>query len=334
MESSRPSITVLGTGSYVPAKVMTNSELSEMVDTTDEWITSRTGIKQRRIAASGEWASDLATKAAERALEEADLKAEEIDLIVLATLSPDMIFPSTACLVQQRLGIPGIPCFDVGAACSGFVYALETARSLMLSNPRYRRALVIGAERISSFLDWTDRTTCVLFGDGAGAFVLGRSETREVGILDCLIGSDGSKWDLIHMPGGGSTLPPSPATIEDRSHFLKMNGREVFKLAVREMERCAREILAANGYGVEDVDCFIPHQANMRIIDHMVTHMGIDPKRLPNNLQNYGNTSAASVPLAMDEAVRAGQIREGSLVLLVAFGAGLTWGASLIRWGT
>ncbi len=332
MFQTSTSITVLGTGSYVPERVLTNEDLSKIVDTSDEWISSRTGIRERRVAAAEETASDLATKAARRALEHAGCEASEIDLIVLATLSPDMVFPSTACMVQRQLGLTEIPCFDVSAACSGFVFAAETARSLLMTNRRYQKALVIGAERISSFLDWQDRATCVLFGDGAGAFVIGKSDTPNVGILDCLIGSDGERWDLIHMPGGGSTRPPSAETIENREHFLKMNGREVFKLAVRVMERCARTILEDNGYTVDDVDCFIPHQANMRIIENMVAHMGINPSKLPNNLQNYGNTSAASVPLAMDEAVRSGQIKAGSLVLLVAFGAGLTWGATLIRW--
>lgn len=326
------SIYIRGTGSYAPKTIITNEDLSSRVDTSDEWIQTRTGIKERRIAAPDEASSHLAVRAATKAMEAADVSPEDIDLLIVATLTPDMLFPSTACIVQSKLGLGKIPAFDLDAACSGFIYSLEVGRSLLMSNPHYKNALIVGSEKLSSVTDWEDRSTCVLFGDAAGAVVIGKTDRPEVGVLGSLMGADGDKANLIHMPAGGSLKPSSNESLAAREHYLKMNGREVFKLAVRVMERSVLEILERHGYSKEAIDCVIPHQANMRIIESVASHLGLPIEKFSNNLPFYGNTSAASVPLALDEAVRAARVKSGDLVVLVGFGAGLTWGATLLRW--
>jgi 3-oxoacyl-[acyl-carrier-protein] synthase III len=331
MTSGSPSIIILGTGSFAPAKRLTNDDISKIVDTSDEWIVSRTGIRERRIAGPSETPSDMAAAASVAAMQAAGVNPSEIDLVVVGTMTPDMLFPSTACLVQSKLGIGKAACFDLEAACSGFVYALEVGYSLMRSG-RYRHALVIGTEKLSTILDWSDRTTCVLFGDGAGAIVLGRSEKPDVGVIDCELGSDGSAADLLNMPGGGTAIPPTPQSLLDGHHFLKMRGKEIFKIAVRVMEQAAISILERHGLTTADVDLVVPHQANLRIIETIAQRLDLPIERFFLNIERYGNTSAASIPLALDEAARSGRLQSGQLVLALAFGAGLTWGAALIRW--
>ncbi|MBK1878644.1 beta-ketoacyl-ACP synthase III [Pelagicoccus mobilis] len=332
MSTAPRSVIVKGTGSYTPQKALTNNDLSKIVDTSDEWIFTRTGIRERRIAAEGETSSTMGAEAGIRAIENAGLSPEDIDVVVVGTMTPDMPFPSTACLVQDKIGIPNAISFDVEAACSGFLYIMEVAAGL-LATGRYRNALIIGAEKLSSILDWEDRTTCVLFGDGAGAAVLGHAEPGEDrGIIDFKLGSDGSKANMLHQPGGGCAIPPSPTSINDRQHFLKMRGQEVFKQAVRVMGQAAVEILEQNGVEADQLKCVVPHQANMRIIDSLSSRLHIPIERFFLNLDKYGNTSAASIPIALDEAARAGRLERGDIILLVAFGAGLTWGSTLLRW--
>lgn len=324
-----PSIALLGTGSYVPERIMTNDELSHLVETSDEWIFSRTGIRERRIAAEGEATSDLAAMAARRALESAGLSASQIDLVIVATVTPDMPMPATACIVQKKLGIPlNAACFDLNAACSGFIFALDTAWA-MLESGRYRHALVIGAEKLSSVLDWSDRTTCVLFGDAAGAVVLGPSRSAEAGIIGTKLYTEGGLTELLCIPGGGSS-PPGPAA--SAAQTIQMKGREIFKIAVREMEDAARDILEQHNLKADHIACVIPHQANLRIIDAIAQYLELPLERFYLNVDRYGNTSAASIPLAIDEARRNGRIRPGDITLLVAFGAGLTYGSALVRW--
>jgi len=324
------SISVIrGVGSYLPAEVVDNVKLSKKVDTSDEWITSRTGIKERRIASENEATSDLACHAAQDALLDSGFTAQDIDLIIVATITPDMAFPSTACLIQNKLGIPKVACFDIEAACSGFLYALDIADG-MLSSKRYKCVLVVGAEKLSSIMDWEDRTTCVLFGDGAGAAIItsGGVGSQLIGFKS---GADGSNPTLLHQPAGGSLQPASHDSLTNRGHFLKMNGREIFKSAVRVMERAAREILAEHGFSENDVDHVIPHQANARIVESLSQRLKIPLDKFFCNLDKYGNTSAASIPIALDEARKASILKNGQLGLLVAFGAGLTWSAVLVR---
>ena len=325
-------IAILGTGSYAPSRILSNHELAKMVDTTDEWITTRTGIRERRIAGHHEPTSELALRAAIAAIADARLTAADVDLLVFATVTPDMPMPSTACIAQRKLGLPAhAVCFDLNAACSGFLYALEVARA-MLAAGRHRHALVIGAEKLSGFLDWQDRSTCVLFGDAAGAVLLGRSPEPDRGILGCSLGADGGDPALLSIPGGGSQNPPSAHSVEHRQHFLKMKGREVYKFAVRAMADAAREILEQHRLTVDQIACVVSHQANRRIIETLSTDLGIPMDRFIINLDRFGNTSAASIPLALDEARRAGRFRPGEITLLLAFGAGLTYGSALIRW--
>ena len=324
----RPRIT--GTGSALPEKILTNFDLEKMVDTTDEWIVARTGIRERRIAVEGEYTSTFATAAALRALEMAGVKASEIDLIVVGTLSPDFPFPSTACIVQQAIGASNATCFDLSAACSGFVYALATAEKFIVSGS-VKKALVIGAEVLSRIVDWTDRNTCLLFGDGAGAVVLEAAE-GENGILSSHMHSDGNYWEILYQKGCGSRNPATQQNLDDRLVYLTMHGNEVFKFAVRAMAEVAQEALAANGMTAQDVSLFIPHQANQRIVDSVGKRLSLSTDQVFVNLDRYGNTSAASIPIALDEAMHAGRVKEGDIVLLDAFGGGLTWGASLIRW--
>lgn len=329
--TGHPSVIFTGIGAYAPQRILTNDELSQQVDTSDEWIRTRSGIRERRIAADGETTSDMATIAGQRAIAAAGLQPEDIDLLVVGTMSPDMPFPSTACIVQHKLGLRTIPAFDVSAACSGFLYILEVASSLIKAGT-YRHALIIGAEKMSGLLDWQDRTTCVLFGDGAGACVLSRSDQPGVGILDTQLGSDGSNPSLLYMPAGGSACPPSYESVAARQHYLKMNGREVFKLAVRGMENACRQLLEENQVCPDSVRWIIPHQANSRIIDTLADRLALPAERFVINLDRFGNTSAASIPIAMQEAWQDQRIQSGDLILLTAFGAGLTWGATLLKW--
>ncbi len=328
-------VAIRGTGAYTPEKVLTNDDITHLVDTTDEWIVTRTGIRERRIAAPDETAADMAVRAGARALEKAGLNPADIDLVIVATITPDMPFPSTACLVQDRLGMGPVCAFDVEAACSGFIYITEIATS-MLQSGRFHNALVIGTEKLSSILDWNDRSTCVLFGDGAGAAVLSREENGNGdggrGIIDTRLGADGSASNILYMPGGGCRIPATAASVTAGHHFLKMNGREVFKIAVRIMGQASQDILTDNNLGLGDAALIIPHQANSRIIEMLSERMKLPMDRFHMNLDRLGNTSAASVPLALDEAVEQGKIRPGDYVVLVAFGAGLTWGATLLRW--
>jgi 3-oxoacyl-[acyl-carrier-protein] synthase III len=326
-------IILRGLGSYAPAKRLTNDDLTHLVATSDEWIRSRTGISERRVAAHEENASDMGVQAARRALDDAGLQPADVDLLIVGTMTPDLPFPATACVMQHKLGLRTVPAFDVGAACSGFLYILEIGVAMLRAGP-YPRVLVVGTEKMSSVLDWQDRSTCVLFGDGAGAAVLTRGEEPGVGVLGSILRADGSDVALIHMPGGGSACPSTRASIEERKHFLKMNGKEVFKVAVREMEQVILDLLAQHQLTPAQIGCVVPHQANIRIIEALSTRLGVPLERFVINIDRYGNTSAASIPLALDEARAAGRLRPGEYVVLVAFGAGLTWGATLLKWHT
>jgi len=320
---------ILGTGSYVPDRILTNADLEKMVETSDSWIVERTGIRERRLVGPGEACSDLATKAAEKALAQAGLQASQLDLIIVGTCTGDSPLPSTACLVQQRIGATRAAAFDLNAACGGFVYALALANSYVKTGLRY--VLVIGAEVMSSITDWTDRNTCVLFGDGAGAGVVGKSEGED-GILSIHLHGDGDHAELIQVPGGGSRIPASEDTLNAKLQFVKMKGNETFKVAVKTMEDSVNEVLTFNHVSTDDVDVFVPHQANIRILKAVAQRLKFPLEKTVVNLDRFGNTSAASIPLALDEAVLAGRVRQGNLVLLAAFGAGLTWASGLIRW--
>jgi 3-oxoacyl-[acyl-carrier-protein] synthase III len=324
------SCSISGVGSYVPAKVLTNADLEKMVDTTDEWITTRTGIKERHIAAPDEYTSDLAAKAALRALENAGVTAEQIDLIIVATITPDMPFPSTACLVQRKIGAFRSAAFDIEAACSGFIYGLEIGQQFITSRT-YDTVLVIGAEKLSSIVDWQDRNTCVLFGDGAGAAVL-QNRPNSHGLLTAVMGADGRKSDLLFMAGGGSRCPATAQSVADRMHYLRMEGKETFKSAVQAMQTAAEEALRRCEIDIRRIKCIIPHQANRRIIDAVGERLGATPEQVFVNLHKFGNTSAASVAIALDEAAHSGRFQRNDLILLLVFGAGLTWGAAVIEW--
>jgi 3-oxoacyl-[acyl-carrier-protein] synthase-3 len=329
---STRSTVILGTGAYAPKRILTNAELAKMVDTSDEWIVTRSGIRERRIAGEDESTSEMGVAAGRRALEDAGVLAEEIDLVIVATITPDTPMPAAACLIQPKLGIPThAACFDLNAACSGFIYALDTACA-MLGSGRYQKALVIGVEKLSSIVDWKDRTTCVLFGDGAGAAVVGVSPTPNIGLLGTRLGAYGESADLLNIPGGGSNAPATAGSIMAGDHFIKMKGKEVFKIAVRGMEEAARDILEQHGLAADQISLVIPHQANLRIIEAIAQYLELPMSRFFVNVDRYGNTSAASIPIALDEARRAGRIKPGDLILLVAFGAGLTYGSALIRW--
>jgi 3-oxoacyl-[acyl-carrier-protein] synthase-3 len=323
---------ISGIGTWVPEKVLTNDDLSKIVDTNDEWITTRTGIRERHIAAPGESCSDMAAKAAGAALRSAGADPAEIDLLVIATITADHSTPSTACLVQPRLGLVNATCFDISAACSGFVYALDIARQYILTGAA-RKAMVVGAEKMSAILDWQDRGTCVIFGDGAGAVVLEAGAGSSRGIVSTAMGSDGALANLIRVEAGGSTLPASAETVQNRQHFIKMEGNQVFKSAVRGMAEISEKALALAGIASADLKAVVPHQANVRIISAIAEKLAIPMDKVVLNLDRYGNTTAASIPLALEEAVREGRIQDGDFILLVAFGAGLTWGATVIQWG-
>lgn len=325
-------VKIIGTGSYVPEKVLTNFDLEKMVDTSDEWIHSRTGMSKRRIASDKEKASDLAVKAANKALKDSGIAPEDIDLILVATATPDMFFPSTACFVQSAIGAKESAAFDISAACSGYIYALSIAEQYIRSG-KYKTILLIASEIFSRYIDWTDRSTCVLFGDGAAATVLkGINGNKMDGIISTLIYSDGKYADLLYLRGGGSSYPLTHESIDHKLHLLKMKGNSLFKVAVKNMSNAAKEILSSNGYKISDVDLLIPHQANKRIIDAVAKNLHISQEKIFINIEKYGNTSAVSIPLALDEALKEGRIKGGDLILMVAFGGGLTWGSALIRW--
>ena len=322
---------IIGTGSAVPGKLLTNLDLEKIVETSDDWISSRTGIKERHIASAGEKFSDFATLAAQRALEAARVKASDLDMVLVGTVSSDMLFPSTACLVQHNIGASRAAANDISAACTGFLYGLHLADGLIQSG-KAENVLVVGGEILSRYIDWTDRGTCVLFGDGAGAVVL-QATRGDHGILGTAMKSNGEFGDFICMPGGGSTRPANDAaSIEERLPFIKMRGNETFKIAVRAMAEVSEEVLSEQGFTHEDIQLLIPHQANERIIDAVGKQLKIDPAKVFKNIERYGNTSAASIPIALDECVQASRIKSGDLVLLTAFGAGLTWGSALLRW--
>ena len=328
--ASRIRVGIAGTGSYTPERVVPNAYFEEYLDTSDEWIVQRTGIRQRRFASEDQATSDLAVEAARGALEDSGIRAEDLDLIVLGTLTPDYLLPSAACLVQEKLGARNAGAFDCNAACTGFLTALHTAECFIAAG-RARRVLAIGAEKLSSFVDFQDRSSCIIFGDGAGAAVLTPfDECGQGEILRTTLGSDGTGYDYIHMPGGGAKRPASAETLAAGEHFIRMRGREVFRFAVTYMSDLIRDML--EGHDPDELTLIVPHQVNRRIIDAALDRLEMTDEKVAINIQDYGNTSAATVPIALDEANRQGRIDKGKLVVLVAFGAGLTWGATLLRW--
>lgn len=320
---------IIGLGAYLPKKVMANKDLEKMVDTSDEWIRTRTGISERRIAEEGEVTSDLAVNAARIALKDAKLEAEDIELIIVATISPDMPFPATSCFVQAKLGAKKAACFDINAACSGFIHELAIAQQFV-EGGMYKNVLVIGVELLSRFIDWKDRSTCVLFGDGAGAAVV--APVTSGGISASYLGADGTKSHLLMCPAGGSAHPASHKTVTEGLHFLKMQGNDVFKNAVRVMTDAAAKVLHKAGLTTKDIDCVIPHQANIRIIEAVIERVGIPMEKVFVNVDRYGNMSAASAIVALYEAVKEGRVKKGDNVLLVAFGSGFVWGSCIIEW--
>jgi 3-oxoacyl-[acyl-carrier-protein] synthase III len=329
-DKSRRTVSIIATGSYVPERILTNQELEKIVDTTDEWIRVRTGIRERRIAADDEATSDMATKAALAAMSQADVKAIEIDLIIVATVTPDMFFPATACWVQKKLGAVRAACFDISAACSGFLYAMEIAQQF-ISTHVYNTILIVGADKLSSIVNWSDRNTCVLFGDGAGAAIL-RNRGASHGVVATHMGSDGEFAEILFMPGGGSRYPITAENIGQKLNTIKMQGKETYKQAVTAMSNAADRALEAANLKYDDIACVIPHQANMRIIEAIAHRMSLPIEKFYVNLEKYGNTSAAAVAIALDEAHRAGRFKIGDYILLVVFGGGLTWASSVIQW--
>jgi 3-oxoacyl-[acyl-carrier-protein] synthase-3 len=324
-------VSIIGTGSYVPDKILTNQDLSRMVDTSDEWITTRTGIKERRIAAKEEQTSDMATKAALKAMEQAEISAKEIDLILVATATPDMLFPATACFVQKKISAHKAACLDISAACAGFLFGVEIAQQFITSHT-YDTVLVIGAEKLTSITNWTDRNTCVLFGDGAGAAILRHRGEGAHGVISTHIGSDGRYSDILFMPGGGSRCPITAENAHLNLATIHMSGKEVYKQAVTAMITATQKALDQAGLSIEDISCVIPHQANFRIIEAIADRLGIPVEKFYVNLDKYGNTSAAAVAIALDEANRSGRIKTGDYVLMVVFGGGLTWASTVIEW--
>lgn len=323
-------IGIVGIGSYVPDKIVTNYDLEKIMDTSNDWILERTGIERRRVADKDTASSDLGVKAAEAALADAGLSADDIDLIITATLSPDMIFPSTACVIQEKIGAVNATAFDLSAACTGFIYAMTTAKAFIASGDA-KKVLVIGTEAISKILNWEDRKTAVLFGDGAGAVVLAETEEGK-GIITSVLGSDGTGNQLLYIPAGGTRMPASYETVDKKGHTIVMDGSEVFKFASRKMVEVSEEAVKKSGLTLQDIDCFLPHQANLRIIKNAAKRMGIPMEKVYINLHEYGNMSAASIPVALDEAVKNGHIKRGDIILMVGFGAGLTWGATVLEW--
>lgn len=327
----RNSIGIIGTGSYLPEKIVTNYDLEKIMDTNHDWIVGRTGIERRRIAEPSIASSDLGTKAAELALEDAGLNAEDIDLIITATLSPDMNFPATACIIQENLGAFNAAAFDLNAACTGFIYALSTANAFIKSG-QAKKVLVIGVEVLSKLLNWNDRKTAVIFADGAGAAVVSEIE-GDRGILSTALGTDGTGGKFLYMPAGGTRMPATHETVDQNLHSIIMDGSEVFKFAARKMSEVSLEALEKAGLALEDINYLVPHQANIRIIQNAAKRLKIDMDKVYLNIQDYGNMSAASVPVALDEASKKGCLKQDDIVLLVGFGAGLTWGAAVLKWG-
>jgi 3-oxoacyl-[acyl-carrier-protein] synthase-3 len=324
-------VSIMGTGSYLPTKVLTNADLEKRVETTDEWIRSRTGIQERRIATDEQCTSDLGAEAAKRALADAKVSASKVDLIICATITPDMLFPCSACLIQHKIGAPQAACFDIEAACSGFIFALETGRQFVTSGT-FQTVLVVASEKLSSIVDWKDRNTCVLFGDGAGAAVLQPSSAGSQGILSSFMGSNGTHGEMLCMPGGGSRHPSSIQSVQAGMHYLKMSGKEVYKHAILAMNQAATEALGRCQLQVEDLACIIPHQANMRIIQGLAERLKVGVDKFYINLHRYGNMSAASAAVALDEGAKEGRFQRGDYIMLIAFGAGLTWGAMVVQW--
>jgi len=329
--AKRRTVSIIGTGSYVPEKILSNEDLSRIVDTSDEWIITRTGIKERRIAGKDEHTSDMAAKAALKAIEQAKIQPAEIDLILVATATPDMIFPATACFVQQKIGATKAACLDVSAACAGFLFALEIAQQFITTHT-HETVLVIGADKLSSITNWTDRNTCVLFGDGAGAAILRHRGPGTHGVISTHIGSDGQYTDILFMPGGGSRCPITKDNAHLHLQTIHMSGKEVYKQAVTAMLSAAHKALDQAGLSVADIACVIPHQANLRIIEAIADRMRIPLERFYVNLDRFGNTSAAAVAMALDEANRTGRIKQGDYILMVVFGGGLTWASTIIEW--
>jgi 3-oxoacyl-[acyl-carrier-protein] synthase-3 len=322
---------ITGWGSAVPERVLTNADLEKLVETSDEWIVTRTGIRERHIVGEGESTSTLAVRAARQALERAGVSPWQVDLVICCTATPDFLFPATACLVQHEIGAENAGAFDLQAACSGFIYGLSVGTQFIKTG-EYKNVLVVAAEVLSRFIDWKDRATCVLFGDGAGAVLLQPSNER-LGLLSSILGSHGVGEDLIKLPAGAARAPASDATLLERKHYIKMNGQEVYRFAVRIMGDSAVEALGKAGLAYEDISLFIPHQANVRIINSIADRLHLDPQKVYINIDRYGNTSAASIPIALCEAVDAGRVKQGDNLLFVAFGAGLTSGAAVVRWG-
>ena len=329
-DGTRLRAVVTGTGAALPSHVLSNQDLEKMVDTSDEWITTRTGIKERRIAEDADYLSIYATQASQRALEMSGVAAAELDMIICATVTPDQPIPATACTIQHNLGAKRAAAFDLAAGCSGFIYGLAVA-DRFLCGGGYSHVLVIGAELLSKYVDWKDRTTCIIFADGAGAVILSAREGTS-GILATSLRTDGSMADYIHVPAGGTKMPASERTVREGLHFIRMKGNETFKIAVRSIEEVSREVLTASGLTAGDIDHYIPHQANRRIIEAVGTRLGLRPDQVYINIDRVGNTSSASIPIALDEAARAGKIRRGDTGLFAAFRAGLTWGGALLRW--
>ncbi len=327
-QNQKASIT--GIGSYLPGKVLTNYDLEKMVDTSDDWIIQRTGIKERRIVENGQITSDLATQASLRAMEDAGVSPHDLDMIITSTITPDHIFPSTSCFIQQKLGATRASAFDILAACAGFIYALSIGQSFVNSGAM-ETILVVGAECLSTITDYTDRTTCVLFGDGAGAVVIQKSSTKHE-ILSTSLAADGSQADVLIMPGGGAKIPASLESVQQRTHYIQFRGKEVFKLAINNITNLILETVKRNSLAIEDIDLIIPHQSNLRIIEATMEKLGLPMEKAFVNIDKYGNTSSASIPIAIDEARKEGRLSKGDLVMLVAFGSGLTWGSSIIQW--
>jgi 3-oxoacyl-[acyl-carrier-protein] synthase III len=325
------SVSIVGTGSYVPERVLTNEDMSAIVDTTDEWITTRTGIKTRRIAAKDELTSDMAARAAIAAMEQANVKPEDIDLILLGTASPDTLFPATACHVQTKIGASNAACLDVSAACAGFLFAVEIGQQFITSHT-YDTVLVIGAEKLTSITNWTDRNTCVLFGDGAGAAILQHRSEKHHGIIATHIGSNGDYTGILYMPGGGCRLPITADNVHQNLQTIHMSGKDVYKQAVTSMLDASKKALEKAGLTTDDIACVIPHQANIRIIEAIADRLAIPMERFFINVDRYGNTSAAAVAIALDEANRTGRLKPGDYILMVVFGGGLTWASTVIEW--
>ncbi len=325
-------ISIIGTGSYTPEKIMTNFDLEKIVKTNDEWIRTRTGIVERRIAAPEQQVSDLGVEACRRALAMGHTAAEDVDMIVLSSTSPEFTFPSTACALQRKLGNTKAFCFDVQAACTGFVYSLETARSFMVANPKLKRVLVVGAEKMSAVVDWSDRDTCVLFGDAASAVLLAGGEDVEDCFIGCKLGSDGTHLDRLLIPAGGSGTPATHDTVDQHMHFLKMDGQAIFRLAVSWMTECSRDVMTECGVTADQIDWLVPHQANLRIMNATADRLKIPKEKIFVNVNLYGNTCAATIALALDEMVQQKLLKKGQTVLLTAVGGGLTWGSTLLKW--